>query len=386
MSRGRFWGLLGWAEVWVKGRFPEKYINLASSAGMRLWDMKKTSDELRFKTDLSNLAKLEAISSSAGFEMEIQKKSGMLVVGKFLMKRKLLLAGFFCFWICLYLLSGLVWRIDLEGLENIDGAEIASFIDQHGLRKWARFQNLDLHELEELMALEYPQIAWIAIEKSGTRVTIRIVEKDYDPMQYGEVIDIVAEFDGIISEIVVLQGLPMVEPGMTVAKGDVLIAGYRDSDRLVNAAGSIKAIVFFEGYGEAAQEEIEKEYTGNEQLLKILELGKIQIPLSRQTPEYENYEIEESVRPLRGSNLPVCLRINRLMEIKLTTISYSAQEAEDLAKNRALLRAHQQTHEHADILKIEVKDMSQDTSIYRFQVMLTVETRIGRDQVNSKGD
>jgi len=386
MNKGKFVGLLGSAEIKVKGGFPEKFINLALANGIRIWDTEITSAELVFKTDINSVAKLDEISDWTGCILEVQRKSGLLVIAGLLVRRKVLLAGFFCFCIALYLLAGLIWTLEIQGLEKLNKGEILQFVEPMGVYRWAKIRELDLHTIEQQLYVNFPEIAWVAVERSGTRVLIRIVEKENDPSQFGEPIDIVAQYDGIISEMMVLQGISMVEPGMTVARGDILISGFRDDGGLVNAAGSVMAIVYFEGYGESALEEIERVASGEEKLVQILQIGKINISLSRKH-DFINFEVVESMRFFRGDpSFPLRILQRRYREILLTTHKYSPEQAEELARERAMLMAHQQVGEHADILRIEVKDISLDNNIYRYKVLLTVEAKIGQEQIRVRGE
>jgi len=386
MRKNKYLGLLGAASVLVSGKCPEKFINLASENGIKIWDIVQSSGNIKCKTDLSSLKKLEQFLQHTEFSLEVTAKSGVIPIAQFLVQRKFLLAGFFCFWLILFYLSGLVWQVDIEGLERVNKSTFVQYVETQGLHKWAKLKRLDLKAIEKQLPLQFPEIAWAAVERSGTRVLIRVVEKDYDPVQHGEVIDIVAEYDGIITEMMVLQGVSMAEAGMTVAEGDVLIAGYRENGKAVNAAGSIKAIVYFEGYGEAGLEEIKKEHTGQEETVRILQLGELSMPLTRKQPEFAHYDVAESVRYLRGKpGSPVRLVERRYREIKLTVLTYTPEQASALALKRAKLMAHQRVEEHADLLKTEVLDMTQET-IFRFRVLLTAETRIGRERVQTRGE
>lgn len=379
MSGRKYYGILGRACVRVLGASPERFINLAVAAGVRIWDVEINGNELLFMTNLSCLQALAEIQDKTGYNVEVQKESGPLVFARFLLKRKLLLAGFFCFWFVLYFLAGLVWNVQVEGLATLDRSEVLKYVQSQGLERWANWRRLDLDAIEDELYVQYPEIAWVAVERSGTHISIRIVEKEPDPLHLGHPIDIVAEYDGIISEMVVIQGHAQVKPGMTVAKGDMLIAGVRSGDTLVNAAGYIKAIVHVEGYGEAALQEVNREFTGNEALVKVLQLGERSIYLSSRKHGFANFEIQESRRYLRGnSRLPITLVERRYQEIELITIGYTPEQADELARNRAMRLAHQQVDEHADLIKTEIRNIGVDET-YRYKVTLTIETKIGRE-------
>lgn len=386
MSWGKISGFWGHAQVRVTGSAPERFINLVAAAGIRLWAAKIDGQELQFNTDLISLKKLMEVRKNTGYIVEVQKKQGLLVFAGFLWQRKLLLAGFFCFWLCLYYLAGIIWTLDIDGMTSLEKSDVLDYVASLGLEKWANFRRLDLDAIEEQLYLRFPEIAWVAVERSGTKVSIRIVEKEPDPLRLGEPIDIVADCDGIISEMTVIQGKPLVEPGMTVAKGDVLIAGYRGDAGIVNAAGYVKAIVHVEGYGEAALRETEREFTGNQAQVTALQLGKKRIFLSSREHGFVHYGMKESRRPLRGNlGLPVYLVEQIYREVKLITKVYTPEEADELARSRAMRMAHQQVGEHADLLKAEVKNINLD-AIFRYKVTLTIETKIGRESQSSGGE
>lgn len=375
------------ADIRVRGECLERFINLAAAKGVRIWDTVITGQELWFKTDIGSLKKLEQIEANNSYAIEVHREPSIRLFSHFVLRRKILVLGFFCFCFVLLFYSGKIWRLEVQGLEDLNREEILEFVEPLGLYKGGNLRKLDLNEIEQQLYLHFPQIAWVAIERTGTRIAIRIVEKEYDPLQSGEPIDIVAQFDGIISEMMVLQGIPMVKPGMTVARGDVLISGYRDNGNLVNAAGSVKAIVYCEGFGEAALEEIERVATGRVKVVQLLQAGKIQLPLSPRKHGFETYLLRESRRYLLGrSNLPIIFREQEYIEIKLIRHSYTLEQAEELARERGMLMAHRQVEEHGDILKTEVRKVAQDDNLIRYWVIITMETRIGQEKVQTRGE
>lgn len=383
MKGGKYSGLAGSAKVHIEGVYPEEFINQGANLGIKMWDIDASGKALVFATDFSSLKKIKKMQLDRGFSLDVLSETGFVVLLRRLVKRKFWLAGFFCFCLAIYYLSGLIWTIELNELEEINRAELTEYVRDFGLQKWGKIRGLDLDEIEQNLYLKFPQIAWVALDRKGTKISIRVVEKEYSPMQSGAIIDIVAEYDGIIFEMMVLKGIPKVEPGMTVAKGDVLIAGYMDGDNRINAAGSVKGKVFLEGYGEAALHEIEKSYTGRQQQVDILQLWGKDLPLSRK-PKYEYYEVEESSASIYRSNIVFLRRL--YSEISLSTKNFSPQEADELARLRALIAAHAQIEEQAAILSKEVEKISLGEGLFAYRVLLTVETNIGCERVQIRGE
>jgi len=376
---GRLFGGAGSVKARVEGIHLEELINQASLKGIKVWDIERQGSAVVFSTDYFGLKQLR---KEKELVLEIIGERGLLVWLRRVWSRKFWLAGFFCFCFLLYYLSGFIWAIEVQGTEKIDREELLDYVGEFGLYRWGKVRSLELNEIEQNLYLKFPDIAWVAVERSGTKVVIRLVEKQLNPIQRGAVIDIVAAYDGIIFEMMVLKGIAQVKPGMTVAKGDVLIAGYRDGEQVVNAAGSVKGKVFIEAYGEAAVEETEQSYTGDQRQVDILELWGKKIPLSRR-PKYQHYEVEESSTAI-FRNLIVWRR-QTFSEISLRTNRFSPKEAEELALYRALVAAHAQLDPDAVIINKEVECLSQ-RSPFIYRVFITAETDIGSEMVQFRGD
>lgn len=382
MKGGRVFPGAGRVRARAQGVYVEEIINQASFKGIRVWDLARQGSAVVFSTDHYGLKQLRQLEEK-GLVLEIIRERGLATWLRRVWRRKFWLAGFFCFCLILYYLSGLIWHIEVRGADIIDREELTEYVGDFGLYKWGNVRRLELNEIEQNLYLKFPELAWVAIERSGTKVVIRLVEKEFNPMQKGAVIDIVAEYDGIIFEMMVLKGIAKVEPGMTVAKGDVLIAGYREGEQVVNAAGSVKGKVFIEAYGEAAVVETEQSYTGNQRQVDILELWGKKVPLSR-LPKYQRYEVEESSASIFWEGIVLRRRI--YYEVSGRTNHFSPEEAEELALYRALVAAHAQLDPEAVITNKEIESLSQQ-SPFIYSVFITAETDLGREEmVQFKGE
>ena len=368
-------------KVRIEGVHPEEIINRAAAKGIKIEDPEAAGKVLVLTTDYRGYKSLIALGLEQGFSLTKLGARGLLPFVQRLVRRKFFLIGFLCFCWAVYYISGLVWTIQLDGLVSIDQHEFLVQAAEFNLRKGANIRRLDLDEIEHSLYLAFPQIAWVAVERMGAKIRIRVVEREYNPLEFGAVIDIVAEYDGIIFEMMVLKGIPQVEPGMTVVKGDILIAGYRDGDNQVSAAGFVTGRVFLEGYGEATLAETEKRYTGREEQVSALRIWGRELPLSRK-PRYQHYEVEESAVSIYGSQLVLIQR--RYSEIMLISKTYSHQEADELARLRALIAAHGQADVQATIIKKEIENISSGPDCFGYRVLLTIETNIGCEKVQTR--
>jgi hypothetical protein len=70
----------------------------------------------------------------------------------------------------------------------------------------------------------------------------------------------------------------------------------------------------------------------------------------------------------------------------LNTNIFSPAEADELALLRAMIAAHAQVEEQAVILSKEVEKVSLGEGMFGYRVLLTVETSIGRERVQIRGE
>lgn len=372
---------LGKVEIKVGGVYPEVFINRASELGVPIEKAEADGRTLSFITDHPGLKIVRDMEREQGFTLTVLGESGFSYKLRRVWQRKIFLAGFTIFCLLVYYLSGRIWTIELAGLSALNTEEIYDYVKEFGVEKWSSIRNLDLNAIEEGLYFKFPQIAWVAVERIGTKLSIRIEEKSDNPFKQGTIIDIVAAYDGIIFEMMVLKGVPQVSPGMTVAAGDVLIAGYCNGSEVIHAAGSVRGKVFIEGTGQAALVEKDKRYTGNEQEEEILKLWGININLSS-PPSYEHYEIEEERVNILKNHIVLLRR--RYIELIFETNNYTPQEAEALAQQRALRTAHDQVGNEAKIINKEIEKCSSSNREYCYRVILTIETNMGYEKIQAR--
>ena len=103
-----------------------------------------------------------------------------------------------------------------------------------------------------------------------------------------------ADFDGIIEDILVRRGTAAVSSGDAVCKGDILIYGWQ-GDLASAADGIVTAKLWGEGYGECALREEWTEPSGNEVIsigLKVDDGSFLHLAGAQESP-YENYSVSE---------------------------------------------------------------------------------------------
>ena len=191
--------------------------------------------------------------------------------------------------IVLFWLSGSVWAISVKGNTKVSRGDILQVASDNGLKIGAGKPYFHpqpptghSHCISE--------ISWVYVRFQGTLAVIEIVEK-VRPDVPGPG-DIVAKKDGIVESVLVLSGVPVVQPGETVKKGDLLIAGVT-SGGIQGARGSVTAKTWYEVIAEEPLSRLERVRTSRKKEVKVARIGDNEFLLFPLGTMFEWYEIEE---------------------------------------------------------------------------------------------
>ena len=85
---------------------------------------------------------------------------------------------------------------------------------------------MDWESVSEEMLRRCPDLSWVGFQKEGVTIKIRVVPRDTAEELTTVPGHIVADKDGVVEEILVLQGKQCIETGKAVKAGDIIISGY----------------------------------------------------------------------------------------------------------------------------------------------------------------
>ncbi|MFZ5650100.1 MAG: sporulation protein YqfD [Bacillota bacterium] len=357
--------LFGYVSILVRGENLEKFLNMAASRGIFLWDIRKVGqNEIFVKTRLSAVRPLRHIGRSTRTRFAFKNREGLPFMISRVKKRKSIVIGAVLFLLGLYVLSSFVWSVEVKGNRSLASGEILDIAAQAGLKVGSFKLRVDEERVEELIRERLPEVSYVGVNVSGTRATIEIAEKIIMQKKEAHPSDIVACKSGLIKEVLVLVGNPAVKEGDTVVPGQVLIsgvipppetqspnppgnAGIGQANPLpvspptyVKARGVVRARVWYEGYGEAPLQEEAARETGSRLSRVRIKIGDKEIILSgAQNIPFGNFKIERSVKKppsWRNLSIPVEVISEDYYEVEKYRIQRSRIEALELARKKAL--------------------------------------------------
>ena len=219
----------GYVYVHLTGYAPERFLNLCGKNNILLWDLQAVEDGYLFHISIEGFKILRPILKKTHTKIRILEKKGLPIYLFRYRKRKFFVVGLvFCIFILFYV-SGFIWNIEVCGNSYLSEETILSFLEEEDAYFGSKIAKIDCTGLEEKLRSDYPEVIWTSIKIYGTKMTVDIQEsllpEDTYEFKEKEIYDIVALKDGIVTQMITRQGIPVVTIGSEVKKGDRLVSG-----------------------------------------------------------------------------------------------------------------------------------------------------------------
>lgn len=394
MSNNIFNQVGGIITVCLKGKHLEKIINLAMSRGIYIWDIKKDQDwELTFKIRSSALQALQTIAEENNYELNVVRKQGFPFFKGRIKRRIGFLGGAFLFTFALYIMSSFIWFIQVTGNDKITTEQILLACNKNGVFPGAFKKSFTRNEVEEEILRQIPELSYIEINIRGVKADIKVVEKILPQGGITGPCHIVAAKDGVVEDILVLEGQAVTKIGAAVNKGDILISGIvipQKNDEFISnletdnqyylptavrARGTVKARVSYGGYGECELYSENRTLTGTQSSQVAFETSrKRYVLLGEKNNPYEN-AIEETNKKILHTPWGEWAVVKTVYkEQNIQEIKYSEKDALAIATERARENlASEANGELPENVKISILSRPSDNIVRVKALLETVE-------------
>lgn len=335
--------LFGYVIIKIEGPHLEKFINLAISRGIDLWDIKRAENIIIAKTRISSFKNLRSLVRKTKCSVSMLRKVGLPFVFFRLGKRKGLLAAGVFFLAILYALSSFIWFIEIDGYQKVDPRLILRIAGQEGLKSGILRSKLETKRVEGALLARIPDLGWVGINLHGTKATIQVEEKTKVEINKETVKCLVAAQDGLITQFLVISGQPLVSEGDTVKKGQMLITGIKALNKdqsPVHARGRIKARVWYDCYKEAYLKEEIRNRTGETAKALWLKIGdKFYLLRGVDKVPYSYYDqeiVNKKMPQWKEYKIPFSWRIVKYYEVRLSYKEHTLEEVKKQLRNEAV--------------------------------------------------
>ena len=244
--------LRGQVTVEVESAAPERVLNLCAAHGIPFWGLTWLSElRLRAAIDRAELPRLREVLTRTDAVLTVVRTEGAPEVWRQYRRRYVLLAAAAVLAAVLALGSTHIWAFQVTGNDTVPTETILRTLEKYGVALGAR-SRIDQEALRNQVLLELPDVVWLTVNMRGCTAHVQVVERQRPPHLYadGEITNVVAARDGLVTKIQALDGQAQVMAGTTVTAGQVLISGVVDSDqrgyRLLHGMGQVWARTWYE--------------------------------------------------------------------------------------------------------------------------------------------
>ena len=238
----------GYVRIKITGFGLERFMNMAAFRQIYLWDAVRTAQGVELSVSIKGFKMLKSCAKKTSCAMKIIEKNGVPFLLHRYRKRKLLIGGIAFFVLGLFILSSFVWRIDIEGNENLSQEAVVTFMASQGLQVGTPKFTFDDRRLQQALLSHFGEVSWADVHTRGTRTTIRLAEAlPPQPIINRQTpAHVVAAAGGVITRVVAWGGAPMVRQGDVVQAGDLLVSGVLELEPDVPGT----PMVYVHAYGE----------------------------------------------------------------------------------------------------------------------------------------
>lgn len=385
----------GYVKVKANGKGAERLINGLTRKGIHVWDVKRAGTEsLVFCIDLKQVPKLrETVRDSDCKVTFINGKGGPFLL-KRLLKNSGFLAGSLAFLVCIFVLSNMVWGIQVHNAKPETEYAIRKELDNMGI-KIGKIQFLldDVDTIQRKLSDNVGALTWIGVELRGTTYHFQVVEKK-QPKAAKKMSpqNLVAKKKATIVDMFVEKGQPIIKVNDNVIKGQLLVSGIigkEDSPKVVSAKGVIMGETWRLSTVEVPLKSKFSVFNGDEKTKHFLSFGNVSLPIwGFKDPGYAQYETDTTVRPFHFLKweLPIAYKTTTKRSKEDIVREYSSQEAYNEATKMARADLQKQLPADAKIIGEKILRASNRNGKVKLSIHYQVIENIAAGQPIIQGD
>lgn len=330
--------LKGYVEIEVCGLFLERFLNICTRRGIYLWNVKRLGrSKMRANISINGFKLLIPVAKKSRCTAHITCRKGLPFFLHRHRKRKAFAVGVLVFAILLYYMTTFVWVIDVTGNKRVETEKILTCLEQNGIKAGVGKNQIDAVLAQSLVMTAIPEVAWVSINVKGTTVMVDVKERTVLPEKFekDKPCNIVATDDGVVEEMVITSGKSLVKINDVVKKGQILVSGAMDSERVgmrfVHSDGKVMARTWHEETAQLPMYEEIKTQTGknkSKHALKIFDFYvKLYVSDKIAFPDYERVSYVKNLSLGNNNVLPISFHYDNYYELEVTKKKLSNKQA-----------------------------------------------------------
>ncbi|GAA4706235.1 sporulation protein YqfD [Brevibacillus fulvus] len=331
----------------VRGKRFERLVNMAVREGIHIWNIRRIGTELsECQILIGDYFRLRPLLRETGCRTHVVSRDGLPFWFRRIKARSGFVIGALLFFLGLYMLSSLVWSVEIQGTYHISPTKVGQAAEKIGIKVGAWKAKLEEpQQLQRELLRLLPEASYVGVRLQGTKAIIQVVEKE-EPMPKPAVgpRNLVAKKRAVISKVMAEAGKSMVKVNQFVEKGQVLISGVIGNEErqgLVAAKGTVQGEVWYESQVTVPLRQSRYQLTGQQQENHYLLLGSWAVRIwPVNASQYAKAETSEERHQLglgAAFTLPVGWKTVTLREMEQKNKQLTVEEAVEIGKQSARL-------------------------------------------------
>ncbi|WP_079708464.1 sporulation protein YqfD [Paraliobacillus ryukyuensis] len=393
----------GYVQIQVVGYHPELFFDLCVRNNINVWHIKKM-DQTHclgniYIHDIKNMRKLR---KQTRYKISFIEKKGIPFICKRTTANKPFVLGLIASLLLIILLSNMVWKINIEGVRPEIEKQIRTTLDENGIYVGKlKFSIQSVGDMQQLLLDEIPELLWVGVKEQGTTYALEGVEKtQVSEREQPSPHDIIAAKSGVITEMYVSKGRPLVDLNDYVKKGDKLVAadlsqGKEEAEEdtsnknQVAAQADIYADTWYESKVTIPLEADYQTLSGEMTSKYFINWGKIALPIwgfFQQEFEQSQAEIEKKSIHFFQWKLPINIIRKDTYEQRHVQEKRTLAEAKTAGISQAKKNLLQQLGREAEIKSEKILHETSENGKVKLRLYFTVKENIAKIQDLSQGD
>jgi len=385
----------GTVQVVIEGKGVERFLNDCIREDISIWNVRRRQDNaVLFTMRLQDVQALRIVVRRNECSCHFSKRMGLPFWVKRSKRNIGFIGGIFSFFIITFLLSNMVWGIDIEGAEPKTEHLLEKELKKIGIKTGAfQFFLPEPDEIQRKVLEELNEVTWIGVDVNGTTYHIKVVEKKQpEDQEYVQPQHIVATKDAVISKMFVEKGLPMVGIHEHVKKGQILVSGIigtEENEQLVGAKGEIYGETWYVTTVEIPMKTKFEVLTGEHKSKYKLSMFGFDIPIwgfgKVDFAQFEKERIEKTLKFLHWE-LPVDYVRETYRQSEEVNRTYTKEQAIEQGISLATANLQEKLDEQEEILEEKVLHQSFENGKVKMKILFQVIEDIVETKPIVQGD
>lgn len=373
----------GYVTIQIEGFSAARFLKRLTEAGIRVSRVRRIdAGTIALTMPAKRFRAVHRLKKGLPLRVRIVGRSGLPFQLQKLRRRPVLWIGTVVLFCAMVFCSFRIWVIRIDETERVDPEEIRLLLKEHGIRPGALLQGPILITAANDLSAQIHDAAFIGLDREGVMLKVTVVEAlPASPKKTACVpSDVIAQKDGVVTDILVMRGQARVKVGDSVKAGDVLISGtvnYREQSYETAADGTVRAAVQYRAEVDLCDRISEAVETERTEAVRILRIGETE--LFRTKPSFPQYRLTDAKTAQIGSLFPIFMETMTAREIVIRERMVTEEEAEQEALIRARENAYALTPRDAAIINT-YGTIRTKKGTRRAVVIVTAEETIGRTE------